>query len=240
MRSAEYIAWAHFGDASSTGKCSFQVWSFQLIKSAKGIFLAIVCLSASVVCASASFGACQEQYEDSGSKASATVSFKNDVAPIIVAKCGKCHVSSSKGKYGIESYDALMNSDSVTPNDPADSNFIEVIESGDMPKGGLKVSDSELETLKKWVAQGAKFDGDDEKKPFIKPGTGGSKQAGRGRAGRGGGRLQAVEQNPQAVGAEGVAWYSTWDTAVAEAKRSNRPIFFMSAAAQCSGVSGVF
>ena len=51
---------------------------------------------------------------------------------------------------------------------------------------------------------------------------------------------QSVAKNPQAVGEEGVAWYTTWDTALAEAKRSNRPIFFMSAAAQCSGVSGVF
>ncbi len=52
--------------------------------------------------------------------------------------------------------------------------------------------------------------------------------------------MQEIEKNPQQVGAEGVAWYSTWDTGLAEAKRSNRPIFFMSAAAQCSGVSGVF
>ena len=210
-----------------------------MVNSAKGFFLAIACLSTSVVCAQTG------QQEGGHSKANGSVSFTKEVAPIIVAKCGKCHVSGSKGKYGIESYEALMNSDSVTPSEPGASSFIEVIESGDMPKGGLKVSDAELETLKKWVAQGAKFDGEDEKKPFIKPGTGGSQQAGlgqRGRraGGRGGGRLQAVEKNPQAVGAEGIAWYATWDNAVAEAKRSNRPIFFMSAAAQCTGVSGVF
>ena len=51
---------------------------------------------------------------------------------------------------------------------------------------------------------------------------------------------QSVVKNPQAVGEEGVAWYTTWDTALTEAKSSNRPIFFMSAAAQCSVVSGVF
>ena len=51
---------------------------------------------------------------------------------------------------------------------------------------------------------------------------------------------QTVVKNPQAVGEEGVAWYTTWDTALSEAQRSNRPIFFMSAATQCSGVSGVF
>ena len=46
--------------------------------------------------------------------------------------------------------------------------------------------------------------------------------------------------SPQAIGAAGVAWYTTWGTALAEAKRSNRPIFFMAAAATCGGVSGVF
>ncbi len=42
------------------------------------------------------------------------------------------------------------------------------------------------------------------------------------------------------IGAEGVVWYSTWDTAIAEAKRSNRPIFFMAAAHQCGNISGTF
>ena len=46
--------------------------------------------------------------------------------------------------------------------------------------------------------------------------------------------------SPQAVGDPGVVWYTTWDTALEEAKRSNRPIFFMAAAATCNGVPGVF
>jgi len=164
-----------------------------------------------------------------------SVSFEKDVSPIIVAKCGKCHVSDSRGQYGIASYNALMDSGSITPNDPADSQFLEVIESGEMPKGGLQVSATEFATLKKWIAEGAKFDGDDEKKMLA-----GASQNGSGRGGSRGGKLQAVEQNPQAVGEQGVAWYVTWDKALTEAKRSNRPIFFMSAATQCSGVSGVF
>ena len=49
-----------------------------------------------------------------------------------------------------------------------------------------------------------------------------------------------VPDNPQEVGEAGIAWYTTWKTGLAEAKRSNRPIFFMSAATVCSGVSGVF
>ena len=125
----------------------------------------------------------------------------------------------------------------MNPGDPSNSLFIEVIESGEMPKGGKHVSDRELDTLKKWIAEGAKFDGTDARKPLMSKGTANQP---RGRKGSGGSRLRAVDVNPQAVGEQGVAWYATWDTAVAEAKRSNRPIFFMSAAAQCSGISGVF
>ena len=57
---------------------------------------------------------------------------------------------------------------------------------------------------------------------------------------QGGPRPTDIGVNPQAIGEAGVAWYTTWDTAVAEATRSNRPIFFMAAAATCHGISGVF
>ena len=60
----------------------------------------------------------------------------------------------------------------------------------------------------------------------------------RGQQGRSG--AMDVPENTQAIGAAGIAWYTTWETGLAEAKRSNRPIFFMSAATACSGVSGVF
>lgn len=49
-----------------------------------------------------------------------------------------------------------------------------------------------------------------------------------------------IGASKQEIGSPGVVWYSTWDTALAEAKRSQRPIFFMAAAAQCDGISGVF
>ena len=40
--------------------------------------------------------------------------------------------------------------------------------------------------------------------------------------------------------AAGIAWFGTWDAALAEAKRTRRPILFMSAAPQCHGVPGVW
>ncbi len=40
--------------------------------------------------------------------------------------------------------------------------------------------------------------------------------------------------------APGIAWFGTWVEALAEAKRTNRPILFMSAAPQCQSVPGVW
>lgn len=58
--------------------------------------------------------------------------------------------------------------------------------------------------------------------------------------GRRGPTVSDIPDHPQPIGDAGVAWYTTWATGVAEAKRSNRPIFFMSAATTCSGIPGVF
>ena len=53
-------------------------------------------------------------------------------------------------------------------------------------------------------------------------------------------RPNELGASPQPIGAEGVVWYSTWDTALVEAARSGRPIFFMAAAHQCGDISGTF
>lgn len=53
-------------------------------------------------------------------------------------------------------------------------------------------------------------------------------------------RDKTIDDHPQAVGDPGIAWYTTWKSGLEEAKRSGRPIFFMSAATCSRGVSGVF
>lgn len=42
------------------------------------------------------------------------------------------------------------------------------------------------------------------------------------------------------LGEPGIQWYTTWESAQEEAKRSGRAIMFVAAATQCRGVSGVF
>lgn len=57
---------------------------------------------------------------------------------------------------------------------------------------------------------------------------------------QGGSRPTDLGASDLDLGEAGIAWYTTWETAQAEAKRSGRPIMFVAAATQCRGVSGVF
>ena len=91
--------------------------------------------------------------------AMADVSFVRDVAPILNSKCGTCHVSRKRGNFSLVNFNDISTGGGIIQGDPATSRLIEVIESGEMPQGGGKVSKSELEVLKKWIAAGAKYDG---------------------------------------------------------------------------------
>jgi hypothetical protein len=62
---------------------------------------------------------------------------------------------------------------------------------------------------------------------------------GAGPQGRGGRPPGPVEVHAEPAG-PGIAWFGTWDAALAEAKRTQRPILFMSAAPQCQRVPGVW
>jgi len=95
--------------------------------------------------------------------AAGTVSFTKQIAPLLVAKCGGCHVSRNRGMLSMATFEALMkgNKDGpiVLPGKGTGSRIAEVIESGDMPRGGGKVGRSELAMLVRWIDEGAKFDG---------------------------------------------------------------------------------
>ena len=102
--------------------------------------------------------------------ASAEVSYKNDVSPVIHDYCLNCHEPGGKGleKSGLDlrSYQSLMKGTRygaiVKPGDSFTSIFIQVIEGRVHPSikmpygmsGGL--SKENISILKKWVEQGAK------------------------------------------------------------------------------------
>jgi mono/diheme cytochrome c family protein len=100
------------------------------------------------------------------SPAAGGLSFVRHVAPVLIGKCGKCHVDQSKGDFSAASYASLMKGAGMAgkvifPGDADGSRLIEVIVSGDMPRGG-KLTQGEFDVLKKWINEGAKFDGGDE------------------------------------------------------------------------------
>ncbi|MGC6446925.1 MAG: c-type cytochrome domain-containing protein [Rubripirellula sp.] len=98
------------------------------------------------------------------------ISFKDEVAPILVQRCGQCHIRDTKGGFNTATFAALMKGPPegvvIFAGDTIGSRLIETIETGDMPRGGGRVTPAELKTLKDWINSGAKFDGDDPEAPI--------------------------------------------------------------------------
>ncbi|MFK7736690.1 MAG: c-type cytochrome domain-containing protein [Pirellulaceae bacterium] len=114
---------------------------------------------------SLSNGAVADEARAMDDKGTAEVSFAKDIAPWIVEACGRCHIDSSRGRFSLATFAALRSGVRGAPvvysGDTKGSRLVEVIESGDMPRGNRKVSSDQLYLLKKWVEQGANFDGED-------------------------------------------------------------------------------
>ncbi len=91
-----------------------------------------------------------------------TISFQKDIAPWIVTQCGRCHIDATRGNLSLASYATIMRGSNagviLFPGDARSSRMVEVLESGDMPRGGGRVSPENIEKLKTWIAEGAKSD----------------------------------------------------------------------------------
>jgi mono/diheme cytochrome c family protein len=95
------------------------------------------------------------------------VSFSKHVAPILSNKCGRCHIDDAKGKVKMSTFAELMKGSEtdgviIQVGSGKGSRLIEVIESGDMPRGGAKISADELALLSKWIDEGAVNDAESE------------------------------------------------------------------------------
>ncbi|MBX3413408.1 MAG: hypothetical protein KF708_12030 [Pirellulales bacterium] len=97
-------------------------------------------------------------------------SFSKEVAPILLARCGACHVRRTRGGLSMSSYAAIGQgadgSPVVVAGDSESSRLVESIRSGDMPRGGGRVPSEELATLEAWIKGGARFDGDNPNTPL--------------------------------------------------------------------------
>ena len=110
-------------------------------------------------------------------RAVADVSFKEHVAPIFVQKCVACHgAEKPKGRYRVDTFEQLMKpgaseSASITPGEPTKSEVYRLIESHDdeerMPQKDERLKAGQIESIRKWIEGGAKFDGEDARTPLA-------------------------------------------------------------------------
>ncbi len=100
-----------------------------------------------------------------GGSGAGKISFTQQVTPLLVSKCGRCHIEKSSGEFSMASYAQLMkgSKDGIVlfPGKGKTSRMIELIEQQDMPRGGGTVAPDELAMLTKWIDEGAKYDGKD-------------------------------------------------------------------------------
>jgi mono/diheme cytochrome c family protein len=97
--------------------------------------------------------------------AAGEVSFTKQVVPIITSRCGGCHVNKASGMFSMATYAALMKGPPaglvIFKGDGKGSVLMEKIDDAEMPPNGQKIPAAEIEVLRKWITEGAKFDGAD-------------------------------------------------------------------------------
>jgi uncharacterized membrane protein len=92
--------------------------------------------------------------------AGATVSFANDILPIIESRCINCH-GGERTQEGLDlkTHASLMTGSSngpvVTPGDAANSLLVELVVTQKMPKRGPKLTPAQVQLITDWVNQGA-------------------------------------------------------------------------------------
>jgi hypothetical protein len=105
---------------------------------------------------------------------SETVSFKNDVAPILVNVCGGCHYGNARrGDFNYTSFEDLLQGgptgNTIAPGDPDGSYIVDLTLRQDpikMPQGQALLKRSQAQAIETWIREGARFDGGDSKAPL--------------------------------------------------------------------------
>ncbi|HVX61529.1 MAG TPA: c-type cytochrome domain-containing protein [Pirellulales bacterium] len=124
-----------------------------------------------VVIGGALLAACMLGAAAAHAQAPAPVSFSKDIAPILIKSCQACHgTADPKGGYQVVNFTAVMKAgDSAaapaTPMKLDDSEIFRLVSSQDkderMPKDGDPLPAEQVALIKRWIEEGAKFDGPD-------------------------------------------------------------------------------
>jgi WD40 repeat protein len=102
--------------------------------------------------------------EDKPPEAPQNVSYYTQIRPIFQANCHGCHQpAKAKGKYVMTAFDRLLvgggDEPAIVPGKPDESGLIKMITPVDgkaeMPDDGDPLAETEIELIRKWIAQGA-------------------------------------------------------------------------------------
>src|SRR5258706_13104986 len=106
------------------------------------------------------------------------VSFKGEVAPILVERCQACHnPEKNKGAYRLDSFETMMRAGEskkapIVAGRAGESHLFQLITTSDeddrMPQKGERLTMGQISTIGKWIAEGAKFDGTDPKALLVR------------------------------------------------------------------------
>jgi len=100
------------------------------------------------------------------------VSFTRQIAPLLVVKCGNCHVRNARGMFSMATHESLLAGPPAGPviklEKSGESRLIELLTAGEMPPSGNKLPADEIALLAKWIDSGAKFDGADPATPLLR------------------------------------------------------------------------
>lgn len=104
------------------------------------------------------------------------VSFVREVAPILLKRCVGCHGERANlGDYRAHTFQSLMKKGAsglaaITPGKPAESTLfqrlVSKVEALRMPKSDDALSPAQIEVVRKWIVEGAKFDSPDPTIPL--------------------------------------------------------------------------
>ena len=86
----------------------------------------------------------------------ATLTFEADIRPILKAHCFYCHGEDESIEAGVDLRQVRRMLDSYTIDDvdPHLSLLLDVVETGEMPKDGKPLPAEDVETIRRWLAQG--------------------------------------------------------------------------------------
>jgi WD40 repeat protein len=107
----------------------------------------------------------------------AAVSFAHDIAPVLIKQCQSCHgPDKAKSQYRLDTFARLSKPGKskaapIVPGDPGHSELYRLISTSDeddrMPQKADPLPAAQVDTIKQWIEQGAKFDRPDPSAPLA-------------------------------------------------------------------------